>query len=55
MHLSWSCAMCGKETGARIATEKPIPSIVAFIKKFGWIVEKNGCNTDIYCSKKCAR
>ena len=54
MELEISCAMCGKEKKIAIPTDEPIPSIEDVIVRAKWIVEHNGPNFDIYCSKRCA-
>lgn len=54
MKLSWYCSMCGKQAEAEIDLDKPLLDIEIYIQAKRWIVQHNGKNTDIYCSRKCA-
>lgn len=56
MRLEINCAMCGREKVILIentvrAAKKSFASV---IQNDDWIVQRNGENFDIYCSKKCA-
>lgn len=56
MKLEVYCAMCGKENNIEIDTQKinTDTTIERVIKNAKWVVQINGNNFDIYCSKSCA-
>lgn len=61
MRLKVFCAMCGKGTDIEIPTNSENPWEIALsglgniIQRAHWIVQINGKNMDIYCSKRCAK
>lgn len=56
LKIEISCAMCGKEKAIEVETEELDPglSLRRLIEDSEWIVQINGVNFDIYCSKRCA-
>lgn len=55
MRLETYCVMCGKDLivdiGHKLRCETTIAEI---LKPSRWIIQQNGENLDLYCSKKCA-
>ena len=56
MKLEIYCAMCGKERSIEIplTRESTSRTLHGIVESKDWIVQLNGDNFDIYCSKKCA-
>lgn len=57
MRLEINCAMCGREKDILIenTVRAAKRSFTSVIQNDDWIVQRNGENFDIYCSKKCAK
>jgi hypothetical protein len=49
-----SCSMCGKEKSIPLNTVNATTTVERIVGPSGWIVQQNGRNLDIYCSRKCA-
>lgn len=59
MKLQINCAMCGETFPETVeiqtAKEFTVEHLRKWLKIRGWLVELNGENIDIYCSKECAK
>lgn len=56
MEITECCAMCGKERLIKVTVspDDEYMTVREFLESNGWIVQRNGSNVDIYCSKACA-
>lgn len=54
MKLEICCAMCGQEKQIKVEVVDGKIDAAKHISDSGWIVQQNGSNFDVYCSKKCA-